>query len=167
MRAQLLIDIIGQKTASGIGDASLEYEIKPPKGPLAVESALNKTEYFGPAPIPFAHFMLVGKITNHQENGGDQAQYSEGFFRYGNYQFSLQRNRSGYQFGAIRIPVRISRQRQDQTSPNAVSACWAMTYISHMPLRLAETSSSSTTLPSTKLQRAIEKLIHLQKRHLS
>src|SRR4051812_10831797 len=42
MRKQGLIDIVGQK---GNGDAGYEYEIKPPKGHLALQDALAKTSY--------------------------------------------------------------------------------------------------------------------------
>ncbi len=54
MRKQTLIDIIGQRGASG--DSSFVYEIKPPKGTAAVQDALNKTAYVGPAPVPFADY---------------------------------------------------------------------------------------------------------------
>ncbi len=55
MRKQGLIDILGQK--GGAGDAGYEYEIKPPKGTAAVEDAMNKTSYIGPAPVPFDDFL--------------------------------------------------------------------------------------------------------------
>lgn len=55
MRKQTLIDIIGQKGSSG--DASFVYEIKPPKGSAAVQDALAKTSYTGPAPVPFADYV--------------------------------------------------------------------------------------------------------------
>lgn len=54
MRRQSLIDIVGQK---GTGDASFEYELKPPKGPDALNEALNKTNYSGPAPVPFDDYV--------------------------------------------------------------------------------------------------------------
>jgi hypothetical protein len=54
MRKQTLIDIVGQK---GQGDASFEYEIKPPKGSLALQDALDKTTYSGPAPVPFDDYV--------------------------------------------------------------------------------------------------------------
>ncbi len=54
MRRQSLIDIVGQK---GTGDASFEYEIKPPKGPDALQEALNKSTYSGPAPVPFDDYV--------------------------------------------------------------------------------------------------------------
>ncbi|MFO0810286.1 MAG: ATP-binding protein [Gemmataceae bacterium] len=54
MRKQSLIDIVGQK---GQGDASYEYEIKPPKGPLALQDALAKTSYSGPCPVPFEDYV--------------------------------------------------------------------------------------------------------------
>jgi predicted ATPase with chaperone activity len=54
MRKQTLIDIIGQKGSSG--DSSFVYEIKPPKGTAAVQDALAKTAYVGPAPVPFADY---------------------------------------------------------------------------------------------------------------
>jgi predicted ATPase with chaperone activity len=54
MRKQALIDIIGQKGSSG--DASLVYEIKPPKGTAAVQEAMSKSGYVGPAPVPFADY---------------------------------------------------------------------------------------------------------------
>ena len=54
MRKQALIDIIGQKGSSG--DASLVYEIKPPKGTATVQEALTKSGYVGPAPVPFADY---------------------------------------------------------------------------------------------------------------
>lgn len=55
MRKQTLIDIVGQKGSSG--DASFVYEIKPPKGATAVQDALAKTSYVGPAPVPFADYV--------------------------------------------------------------------------------------------------------------
>lgn len=55
MRKQTLIDIIGQKGSSG--DTSLVYEIKPPKGTAAVQDALAKTTYVGPAPVPFNDYV--------------------------------------------------------------------------------------------------------------
>jgi predicted ATPase with chaperone activity len=63
MRKQSLIDMVGQK-ASGMGDAAFEYEIKPPKGQQAVEDALHKTTYIGPAPVPFLDYVeAVGAQT--------------------------------------------------------------------------------------------------------
>ena len=55
MRKQSLIDIAGQK--GGAGDAGYEYEIKPPKGAAAVEEAMNKSTYIGPAPVPFDDYV--------------------------------------------------------------------------------------------------------------
>jgi hypothetical protein len=55
MRKQTLIDIVGQK--GGGGDATFEYEIKPPKGTLALQDALDKTTYTGPAPVPFDDYV--------------------------------------------------------------------------------------------------------------
>src|SRR5439155_3734353 len=55
MRKQALIDIVGQK--GGGGDATFEYEIKPPKGNLALQDALDKTSYSGPAPVPFDDYV--------------------------------------------------------------------------------------------------------------
>lgn len=55
MRKQTLIDIVGQK--GGAGEAGYEYEIKPPKGQAAVEDALAKTTYLGPAPVPFDDYV--------------------------------------------------------------------------------------------------------------
>jgi predicted ATPase with chaperone activity len=55
MRKQALIDIIGQKGASG--DASFVYEIKPPKGQAALQDALDKTNYVGPCPVPFTDYV--------------------------------------------------------------------------------------------------------------
>ncbi|OWK45428.1 AAA family ATPase [Fimbriiglobus ruber] len=55
MRKQTLVDIIGQKGSSG--DASLVYEIKPPKGTAALQEALDKTNYVGPCPVPFADYV--------------------------------------------------------------------------------------------------------------
>jgi predicted ATPase with chaperone activity len=57
MRKQLLVDIVGQKNSDGSGDAAFEYELKPPKGPIAVEDALKKTEYAGPAPVSLAAYV--------------------------------------------------------------------------------------------------------------
>ncbi|WP_020473242.1 hypothetical protein [Zavarzinella formosa] len=54
MRKQTLIDIIGQRGASG--DSSFIYEIKPPKGTAAVQDAIGKTAYVGPTPVPFADY---------------------------------------------------------------------------------------------------------------
>lgn len=56
MRKQNLIDMVGQKSG-GLGDAAFEYEIKPPKGTSAVEEALKKTTYIGPAPVPFLDYV--------------------------------------------------------------------------------------------------------------
>lgn len=67
MRKQTLIDIVGQKGNSG--DASFVYEVKPPKGTAALQDALDKTTYVGPAPVPFADYVesvlaqTVKKIT--------------------------------------------------------------------------------------------------------
>lgn len=61
MRKQNLIDMTGQR-AGGLGDAAFEYEIKPPKGTAAVEDALKKTEYFGPAPVPFLDYVESIKL---------------------------------------------------------------------------------------------------------
>jgi hypothetical protein len=55
MRKQVLIDIVGQRGNSG--DASFVYEIKPPKGTAALQDALDKTTYVGPAPVPFADYV--------------------------------------------------------------------------------------------------------------
>jgi hypothetical protein len=55
MRKQALIDIVGQK--GGGGDATFEYEIKPPKGSLALQDALDKTTYTGPCPVPFDDYV--------------------------------------------------------------------------------------------------------------
>src|SRR5438128_2153143 len=54
MRKQSLIDIVGQK---GQGDASFEFEVKPPKGSLALQEALAKTSYSGPCPVPFDDYV--------------------------------------------------------------------------------------------------------------
>jgi hypothetical protein len=54
MRKQGLIDIVGQK---GSGDANYEYEIKPPKGNLALQDSLAKTNYSGPCPVPFEDYV--------------------------------------------------------------------------------------------------------------
>lgn len=55
MRKQGLIDIVGQR--GGAGEAGYEYELKPPKGAVAVEEALAKTTYMGPAPVPFEDYI--------------------------------------------------------------------------------------------------------------
>lgn len=55
MRKQGLIDIVGQRGQSG--DSSFEYELKPPRGPEAVQDALAKTAYAGPAPVPFEDYV--------------------------------------------------------------------------------------------------------------
>jgi hypothetical protein len=55
MRRQGLIDIVGQH--GGAGDAGYEYELKPPKGTAALEDALHKTSYVGPAPVPFNDYL--------------------------------------------------------------------------------------------------------------
>jgi hypothetical protein len=55
MRKQGLIDIVGQKGSGG--DAAYEYEIKPPKGSLALQDALAKTSYSGPCPVPFDDYV--------------------------------------------------------------------------------------------------------------
>ena len=55
IRKMMLIDIVGQKGSSG--DASFIYEIKPPKGADALREALDKTNYIGPLPVPFADYV--------------------------------------------------------------------------------------------------------------
>ncbi|MBX7105446.1 MAG: ATP-binding protein [Gemmataceae bacterium] len=55
MRRQSLIDIVGTKGSGG--DASMEYELKPPKGQDALQEALNKSAYCGPAPVPFDDYV--------------------------------------------------------------------------------------------------------------
>ncbi len=55
MRKQSLVDIVSQKGNSG--DASFVYEIKPPKGTAALQDALEKTTYVGPAPVPFTDYV--------------------------------------------------------------------------------------------------------------
>ncbi|MDB5314132.1 MAG: family ATPase [Gemmataceae bacterium] len=55
MRKQSLVDIVGQRGSSG--DASFVYEIKPPKGTAALQEAMDKTSYVGPAPVPFADYV--------------------------------------------------------------------------------------------------------------
>ncbi len=54
MREKDLLDVVGQK---GIGELGYEYILKPPRGPMAVEDALKKTEYNGPAPVPFGEYL--------------------------------------------------------------------------------------------------------------
>ncbi len=55
MRKQSLIDIVAQRGNSG--DAGFVYEIKPPKGTAALQDALDKTTYVGPAPVPFSDYV--------------------------------------------------------------------------------------------------------------
>ncbi len=55
MRKLALLDIVGQRGTSG--DASLIYEIKPPKGTATVQEALEKTSYIGPLPVPFEDYV--------------------------------------------------------------------------------------------------------------
>ena len=55
MRKQMLIDIVSQRGNSG--DAGFVYEIKPPKGTAALQDALDKTTYVGPAPVPFGDYV--------------------------------------------------------------------------------------------------------------
>ena len=55
MRKQSLIDIVAQKGNSG--DASFVYAIKPPKGEDVLRDALDKTNYVGAAPVPFADYV--------------------------------------------------------------------------------------------------------------
>ncbi len=58
MRQGDLIDIVGQ---AGLGDVNYEYVLRPPRGPRAVEDALKKTEYSGPAPVPFNTYIEAVK----------------------------------------------------------------------------------------------------------
>jgi hypothetical protein len=58
MRQGDLIDIVGQ---AGLGDINYEYVLRPPRGPRAVEDALKKTEYSGPAPVPFNAYVEAVK----------------------------------------------------------------------------------------------------------
>jgi hypothetical protein len=55
MRKQSLIDIVAQRGNSG--DAGFIYAIKPPKGEEGLHTALSKTSYVGPAPVPFADYV--------------------------------------------------------------------------------------------------------------
>src|SRR5207237_9776107 len=55
LRKQTLVDIVAQRGNSG--DASFVYEIKPPKGTAALQDALDKTTYCGPAPVPFSDYV--------------------------------------------------------------------------------------------------------------
>ena len=55
MRKHGVIDLTGQKGNGG--DSSMVYEIKPPKGTAAVEDALSKTSYSGPAPVAFDDYV--------------------------------------------------------------------------------------------------------------
>jgi len=55
MRKQSLVDIVGQRGNSG--DASFVYAIKPPNGSAALQDALEKTNYVGPAPVPFTDYV--------------------------------------------------------------------------------------------------------------
>ena len=55
MRKQTLVDIVGQK--GNTGDASFVYAVKPPKGTAALQDALDKTTYVGPAPVPFTDYV--------------------------------------------------------------------------------------------------------------
>jgi hypothetical protein len=55
MRKQSLIDVVGQRGQGG--EAAFVYEIKPPKGSSAVEDALQKTAYVGPAPVTFEDYV--------------------------------------------------------------------------------------------------------------
>jgi hypothetical protein len=47
--------------AAGLGDINYEYVLRPPRGPRAVEDALKKTEYSGPAPVPFNAYVEAVK----------------------------------------------------------------------------------------------------------
>lgn len=58
MRQKDLLDVPGQK---GVGDSAYEYMIKPPRGTQAVEDALKKTAYVGPAPVPFKTYVNAVK----------------------------------------------------------------------------------------------------------
>jgi predicted ATPase with chaperone activity len=55
MRKQGLVDIVAQKGSGG--DASLVYDIKPPKGTTAAQDALAKSGYLGPVPVPFPDYV--------------------------------------------------------------------------------------------------------------
>ncbi len=55
MRRQTLIDIVSQRGSGG--DSAFIYDIKPPKGTSAVEEAMSKSAYLGPAPVPFADYV--------------------------------------------------------------------------------------------------------------
>jgi hypothetical protein len=72
MRKQTLIDIVAQK--AGGGDASFIYDVKPPKGTAALQEALDKSNYVGPLPVPFAdyvesvHAQTVKKMTVTRRN---------------------------------------------------------------------------------------------------
>jgi hypothetical protein len=58
MRTKDLIDIPGQK---GMGDSAYEYILKPPRGAQAIDDALKKTAYNGPAPVPFKTYVQAVK----------------------------------------------------------------------------------------------------------
>ncbi len=55
MRKQGLIDIVAQH--GDAGDAGFIYALKPPKGTEALEAAMEKTTYVGPAPVPYADYV--------------------------------------------------------------------------------------------------------------
>ncbi len=54
MRKAELLEVAGQR---GVGDSNYEYVLKNPRGQNAVRDALNKTEYSGPAPVPFQDYL--------------------------------------------------------------------------------------------------------------
>jgi len=54
MRQAEILAVPGQRGPSDLG---AEYEVRPPKGTRAVEDALRKTQYSGPAPIPFKTYL--------------------------------------------------------------------------------------------------------------
>jgi predicted ATPase with chaperone activity len=56
MRKLQLIDIVGQR-GDRLGDAGMEYEIKPPKGSAALDDAMRKNTYVGPAPVPLTAYV--------------------------------------------------------------------------------------------------------------
>lgn len=58
MRQKDLLDIPGQK---GVGESAYEYVLKPPRGTQAVEDALKKHSYIGPAPVPFKTYVEAVK----------------------------------------------------------------------------------------------------------
>ena len=97
MRKQSLIDIVGQKGSSG--DASFVYEIKPPKGPAALQDAPGQDQLLRPLPGPVRRLRRGRPRPDGQEADCHPAQHPQGVRGPDHHRRGVQRDRPGHQLG--------------------------------------------------------------------